>query len=391
MEEITTRPIVLELYSYCNCFSSSTKLRPGFKLKNGVWCLTHTKPKGRHLVIDASQIQSEHFDCRKKTVYLTKALKIAARYNSISGGVIQLTQENQEEIGLGNFSPAFCLTSNFYQKMKLLKIDFNAITPITVADVAHEKITTQAEVEMAYEMAVAHETGGRELSADEKERVDTDTYRQILPIFQRAQLLSLVPMLFAFPTAELRAKFEALPIENLEAALNYADQLSAGNPTIGGSAAETALLEIATLTNLEYNVDGYAAATVTEAAEAIPADPNTTAPDNTAQYTAVLEEATAPAETTEQVQEDTAVTEAAPAETSAVATTKPTVSGAVLPRVGQVKEIMDLREAGRKVMDNAQKILDNFVTESAVVLDQIEAGNSTAIQEIPAEVAEVTA
>lgn len=388
MGGITTRPVALELYSYNNCFSSSSKLRPGFKIKNGIWCLTHTKPKGKHLIIDASQIQSEHFDCRKQTVYLTKALKTASRYNSVSGGVIELSVKNQEEIGLGNFSPAFCLTSNFYKKMKLLKIDWNSLTPITVADVAHEKITTQAEVEMAYEMAVAHETGSRELNVDEKERVTTETYTTILPIFQRAQLLSLVPMLFAFPATELRAKFEALPIDKLEAILNYADQLSAGNPTISNSPAETALLEISMATNLEYNVDGYAAATVTEAAEAIPADPNTTAPDNTADYTAVLEDATATQEPADTTTEETTTEETAPAaeETAAVSTT-PTISGPALPRVGQVKEIMALREAGRQVVDKAQTILDKFVEESAVALDQIEAGSGTAVQEIPAEVA----
>lgn len=387
MEVTTIKPVSLEIYSYSDCFLADIphgKMRPGFKLKNGVWCLTHTQPRGKHLVIKASQINSKHFTCENEVVYLTKAHRSCKRYNSLAGGVITLTAENQKEIGLGNVSPAYCLTLTLNSNLqmtdfkKLLVIEFAALGPIMITDLGTDKISDQEQLKAAYDLCVAAETGNRELSEDEKSRVGTETYNTILPVFQRRQLLSLAPLLHAFEQKGLTEKFVALPVDQLTATLNHASTLTEGNPTIEGSPAELALIEVATATGLDYDLSGYQAATTEETVAAIPEDPQTTAPDNTNEYVAALDEAhQGDAPTVEPAPDAAAET------TTAVASTQPVVTNN-LPRVAGIANLKSLNDKadamiamGTDIKKEVTDNLFNFAEQAATTLDQIEAGDTS--------------
>jgi len=78
----------IELFSYFNTFPSTSKIRPGFRTKEGVlWVLTHATPKKKYFKIPKSDVHSPHFVCRGDYVYLTTADNQSAyRYNNVPGG-----------------------------------------------------------------------------------------------------------------------------------------------------------------------------------------------------------------------------------------------------------------------------------------------------------------
>jgi hypothetical protein len=80
----------IELFSYFNTFPSTSKIRPGFRTKEGVlWVLTHTVPKKKYFKIPKTDVHSPHFVCRGEYVYLTTAdNQQAHRYNNVPGGYL---------------------------------------------------------------------------------------------------------------------------------------------------------------------------------------------------------------------------------------------------------------------------------------------------------------
>lgn len=88
----------IALYSYKSPFEldDPKKLRPGFRIGDTLFVLTHTAPHERgSVIISAKSIESEHFKAKSDNVFLTYSTKYppVKRYNNKIGGYLLFNEE----------------------------------------------------------------------------------------------------------------------------------------------------------------------------------------------------------------------------------------------------------------------------------------------------------
>lgn len=338
-------------------------MRPGIRFPWGMYALSNTKPHHQDWVgIKAEQVVSDHFKAKGPIVYLIVALNTATRYNNVSGGVLLLrNQIEQEFLGLNPSSHIFSLTTTqFFSHMKLLVLSFELLINATKETFGLSAESTFTP-DTAYELALKSYD---EMSDDEKLLSESSAWQNVMANMARCQIKSLLNNL-PFPDATPEM-VDAIPEESLQDAINYVTDLLAGNPTDDNDPAALAVMGLEEWLGTA-DLDGYTTpATNEQVADALVEDPEADATEEIVDTPAdePATETVAEEDVEEEVAEESAgIVATDPAQTQVIASTNfITMNQLVEAR----KELKAIKISAEKALDR----IDDGIINSALNMAQ---------------------
>lgn len=228
----------IELFSYRKCFKRCAKLRPGFTLNGITYCLTHTRPESAAYVeIPKTTIKSPHFKSEEhQSVYLTKALPTAVRFNNLSGGELCLNPILLSKLGLllqSSLKDIFLISLT---NDNIMSVQKSLLELLFLSDIAFPE--TQAELGLSTPIVGAD---NKELSPfqvwekvrafDAVEHADRISFAApAINTFKKLTTLRALEMCPAFNTTHSQAAVVALAVDKYDEVLANLAAVLENNP-----------------------------------------------------------------------------------------------------------------------------------------------------------------